>query len=112
MGSRAIRELARVYRLSGSLDLTTHRGVVQVEFASFTATSHVDTHRGTIVLSLPRSSRFDVQAHLEKHAAFESDFQMLTRASRWDRHLGGAVNGGGPTLQVSTHQGNIKLRAK
>ena len=102
-----------VQRLAGPLNLTTHRGEVTVDFASFTGNSVIDTHRGSIELTLPRDSRFDLRTDLGRHASVQTDFSMLTRsASGHGESMHGSVNGGGPTLDVKTYRGDIRLHSR
>lgn len=106
------RGTVKVERLGGPLQLTTHRGDVTVGFAAFTGNSRIDTHRGTIELSLPKESRFNVETDLGKHASVNSDFPMVTRSSnRQSESMQGSVNGGGPTLDIKTFRGNIRLHS-
>ncbi len=106
------RGTVRVERLGGPLQLTTHRGDITVGFASFTGNSTIDTHRGTIELTLPRGSRFNVQADLGRHASVTSDFPVVTRsANRSGESLHGTVNGGGPTLEIKTYRGSVRLHS-
>jgi hypothetical protein len=106
------RGTVRVERLGGPLQLTTHRGDINVGFASFTGNSTIDTHRGTIELTLPRGSRFNVQADLGRHASVTSDFPVVTRsANRSGESLHGTVNGGGPTLGIKTERGSVRLHS-
>ena len=106
------RGTVRVERLSGPLQLTTHRGDVTVGFASFTGKSSIDTHRGTIELTLPKASRFNVETELGKHASVNSDFPLVVRsANRQGESMQGSVNGGGPTLDIKTYRGSIRLHS-
>jgi DUF4097 and DUF4098 domain-containing protein YvlB len=61
------RGTARVHSLGGALRLDSYRGDVSVEFSSFNAESKVTTYRGTIELSMPKSSRLDLEASLGRH---------------------------------------------
>jgi DUF4097 and DUF4098 domain-containing protein YvlB len=106
------RGTVRVERLSGPLQLTTHRGDVTVGFASFNGNSSIGTYRGTIELTLPKSSRFNLQTDLGKHASVNSDFPVVVRsANRQSESMQGNVNGGGPTLDIKTVRGSIRLHS-
>lgn len=105
------RGRVQVARLRGPLHLSTHRGDVAVDFAAFTANSDIDTHRGTIELTLPRDSRFDLRTDTGKHASVQTDFNMMTRSMRRGESMHGSVNGGGPTLDIKTYRGDIRLRS-
>jgi DUF4097 and DUF4098 domain-containing protein YvlB len=102
----------RVVNLAGPLALKMHNGRADVEFASFTASSSVDTHNATVELTLPANSKFDL--HTDGHnSSVNSDFAVLARMSgrRW-QSLEGPVNGGGPSLRLSSHNGNFRLRSR
>ena len=105
------RGTVNVARLSGPLQLTTHRGDATIEFSHFAATA-VDTHSGTIQLLLPRSSGFELDGDTDRHASLTTDFTMITRAQgrRYGSSMHGSVNGGGPTLRITSHRGDIKVR--
>ncbi|HEY4087705.1 MAG TPA: DUF4097 family beta strand repeat-containing protein [Bryobacteraceae bacterium] len=97
--------------LAGALDLDTHNGNVKVQFASLTAPSTVDTHNGDVELTMPSASRFNLQTS-GHNGRVQSDFAITTRnIGRRADNVNGAVNGGGPTLHLTTHNGNFRLRA-
>jgi hypothetical protein len=89
-----------------------HNGHAEVEFAAFTAGSSVDTHNATVELTLPANSKFDL--HTDGHnSTLNSDFAVLTRMSGSRRQsLQGPVNGGGPSLRLSSHNGQFRLRSR
>jgi hypothetical protein len=97
--------------LAGSLDLDTHNGNAKVEFASLTASSSVDIHNGEVELVMPAASKFTL--HTSSHnGRVHSDFAVATRnVGRRGADLDGAVNGGGPALHLTSHNGNFRLRA-
>jgi len=107
------RGTVHVRGLSGPLHLDTHRGEINVEFASFAANSSIKTYRGTVELSMPASSRFDLQSDLGRHGAIDTDFAVMTHTiRRRGESIQGAVNGGGPSLRIETYRGEIRLRKK
>lgn len=106
------RGSVNVHRLAGPIDLTTHRGEISVEFAALTGNSSIETYRGTVELSLPRDSKFDVQADTGKHATVETDFTMMTRSAGRRGEMHGSVNGGGPALRLKTDRGSVTLHAR
>ncbi len=102
----------RVANLSGPLELTMHNGSANVEFASFRASSRVETHNSSVELTLPRDSRFDLRSSTH-HGRVRSDFPIAMRGlGRWNGAVEGSVNGGGPVLRLSSHNGDFRLRAK
>ncbi len=98
--------------LAGSLQLDAHNGDARVEFASFTASSSVDTHDGDVELVLPTNSKFDL--HSTGHnASLQSDFHIMTHAiGQRGGNAVGTVNGGGEVLRINSHNGRFRIRAK
>ncbi len=105
----------RLNGLRGALHLTTYKGNVHAVFASFTGASSVETYKGEIDLSMPRSAGFDLSAKLERRATLDSDFPRTVHSSAHERGYHGsmnfAANGGGPELRVNSFKGTIRLRS-
>jgi hypothetical protein len=103
----------RLHGLTGALRLDNYRGDVQVEFASFTANSSITTYRGNVQLSMPRSSRFDLQTNSGRHGSIATDFSVMARTFvRHGEGVHGTVNGGGPTMRIETDRGDVTLHGK
>ena len=97
--------------LAGALDLDTHNGNARIQFASWTASSSVETHNRDVELTMPATSRFTLQSS-GHNGRVQSDFPIATRMlGKRGAHLHGAVNGGGPALHLTTHNGSFHLRA-
>jgi DUF4097 and DUF4098 domain-containing protein YvlB len=102
----------RVLGLSGPLTLNTHNGDAHVEFASFTGPSSVEMHNGSVELAMPSSSKFELRSNSHK-GGVHSDFPMVTRTmGRHPNNVEATVNGGGPALRLSSHNGSFRLRVK
>ena len=99
--------------LTGPLDLSMHNGWARVEFASFSRDSRIVTHNGWVELALPAASQFTFNSR-GHHVRVDSDFPLARQASYYDRRWGnsGSINGGGPNLEVVTHNGNVRLHSK
>ena len=108
------RGSAHVHGLGGALHVDSHRGDIQVDFSAFTANSSVTNYRGTVELSMPKSSRFDVESNSGRRGSIETDFSVMTRTmSRRGEGIHGTVNGGGgPSLRLETERGDIRVRGK
>jgi hypothetical protein len=102
---------ARLIGLRGGLDLKTYKGDIRASFASFSARSHIDTYKGTIDLTVPRSSGFEMHAELERHASLDCDFPRTLQSDRRQREMRSTVNGGGPELRITSYRGSIRVRA-
>jgi len=95
--------------LDGGAEIETHNGDVRVSYRNFARRSTFETHNGGIEIRLPAGSRFHVNAS-GHHMDVDSDFPTtVTKAPREGRFVGD-VNGGGPELRVSTHNGSLRLR--
>jgi hypothetical protein len=101
-----------VANLDGALNLNMHDGDAHVDFASFTHTSRVSAHNGSTDLTLPASTKFEL--HSIGHRSYvNSDFPVTTRASDFGRHrVDGQVNGGGPELRLTAHNGSFRVHSK
>jgi hypothetical protein len=107
------RGTAHLRALGGALHLDTYRGDAEVEFASFNAASSVKTYRGTVQLSMPKSSRFDLQTNSGRHGSIYTDFAVMRQAAgRRGESNHGSVNGGGPALRIEAERGEIQVHAR
>lgn len=98
----------------GALDLTTHKGDARVEFARLGGDSRLETHKGDVEIVLPKSAAFDLEAHVGRAGRFDSGFAVAEseRTTRRERLYGDRINGGGPRLELSTHNGDLRLSAR
>lgn len=94
--------------LEGAARVETHNGSVQLAFARFSKAVRVSTHNGSIEVRMPQSAAFRIDAE-GHHLSFESDFAATTRGYDSSR-FSGDVNGGGPELRISTHNGSVRIR--
>jgi hypothetical protein len=107
------RGSAHLRGLGGALHLDTYRGDAQVEFSSFTADSSVKTYRGSIELSMPKSSRLDLKTNSGRRGSIYTDFTVVSRAvNRKGESAHGAVNGGGPLLRIDAERGEVQIHAR
>jgi hypothetical protein len=102
----------RVTGLDGRLDLETYKGTARVEFARLAGDVRVETYKGEIELSLPKGAAFTLKADADRHGRIRSDFGVPSQQAASRRSgdaLRGAVNGGGPRLDATTHKGTIRI---
>lgn len=93
---------------AGRANVETHNGDVRVAFSRFDKGSSFQTHNGTIDVRMPAASRFHLDAD-GHHLGFTSDFPIVAQHTHEGRYTGD-VNGGGPELRFSTHNGSLHLR--
>jgi hypothetical protein len=107
------RGSAHIRGQGGPLKLDTYRGDATVEFTSFTANSKITSYRGTVDISIPKTSRFDLQSNSGRRGSVETDFTLMTRTfGRHGEGVHGTVNGGGPMLHIDTERGEVRIHAK
>lgn len=92
----------------GGANIETHNGSVRIAYSGFTKSSRFDTHNGSIDIRMPPEARFHVNAR-GHHLGVSSDFPIVTEGLGKSRYVGN-VNGGGPELRFTTHNGSIRLR--
>jgi hypothetical protein len=101
----------RVVNLGGPLELSSHNGSINVDFASFQG-ANITMHNGSVELALPSASKFNLRTDTH-HTQIQSDLPLLTRTLGGRQgNVEGTVNGGGPGLRFSSHNGQLRLRAK
>lgn len=101
---------AHIDGIQSALTLETYKGNVRAIFTRFAAASRMNTYKGSIDVSLPRASAFDLSSNTHR-GGFDCDFPRTIHATRDLGNVSGAVNGGGPLLRVSSYRGNIRLRS-
>jgi hypothetical protein len=94
--------------LDGGATIESHNGDVRVAYSRFTKPSRIETHNGGIDIRIPAQSRFHVNAS-GHHLGVDSEFPVVVNSMGDSRYVGD-VNGGGPELRVTTHNGSLKLR--
>jgi len=99
----------RVRDLAGAADIETHNGSIDVEFATFAQTSRFSTHNGEVELTLPAASRFTLNADTHRRNDVTSDFPVVIRSSH---PFSAAINGGGPELRFTAHNGGLTLHKR
>jgi hypothetical protein len=100
----------RVRDLAGAADIETHNGDIDVEFASFAKTSRLTTHNGDVEVAMPAASRLTLSANAHRRNPVSSDFPLLIRTSH--PILAATINGGGPELRFTAHNGELMLRKR
>lgn len=102
---------ARIGGLQRAVRLKTYKGDIRATFSKFSNQTFVDTYRGTVELSIPRASAFDIRAKIQRHANFECDFPRTIQTSQGGYNFHGSVNGGGPELRINSYRGSIHVRS-
>lgn len=92
----------------GGVDVDAHNADVRVAFARFMRASSIETHNGEIDIHMPNDAHFNLNAR-GHHLDMRSDFAVLAREFSRESYVGN-VNGGGPELRLTTHNGSLRLK--
>lgn len=107
---------ARIETHNGSVDLVdvdggarveTHNGSVRLVFANVARPSRIETHNGSADVVVPASARLTVKVDGHRTGAISSDLPMTVKATGSTSTA--IVNGGGPELEFTTHNGSMHL---
>lgn len=69
------------------------------------------SHSGTITLTIPADSAFDLDAKTFS-GSISSDFEITMSGKISKKRIRGSVNGGGAELEVNTFSGSVRLKKK
>lgn len=102
----------QIDRHEGAMDVRTHKGEIHAAFARFSHASRFQTYKGTVEVSVPKDSRFDLEADGGRRGEVDSDFAVAStrRSRRGGESMHGSVNGGGPTLSFESSRGTFRLK--
>jgi hypothetical protein len=92
----------------GELDVDNHDAEVDVSFAALDDEVEIETHDGRATLRLPAGTAFTIDADLGDDADLDGDFDLAAFRDE-DNDYRGDVNGGGPRIQLSAHDGDFRL---
>lgn len=97
----------------GSLEASTTNGAIRAELQEVAEgrSMRLRTTNGSIRLTLPRSARVSVEATTTNGGISLDDLPADVR-SKTRRRLEADVNGGGPTLRLSTTNGGIRISGR
>jgi hypothetical protein len=106
---------AEIENIFGGIDLETYKGTVHVSFSKIKNDSRFETYKGMITVAIPKDNGFDLRTNFEKRVDFTTDFDVeaIDRDKKHHHYdYRGNVNGGGPTLELISDKGDIRLKAK
>jgi DUF4097 and DUF4098 domain-containing protein YvlB len=94
----------------GPVTLTTSNGGVDIKLGSAAqSTVKAETSNGGITLRMPASAGAHVRAVTSSHSKVSSDFDVRKEGNNSESHLEGVVGAGGPSVDLTTSQGSIRL---
>jgi Putative adhesin len=96
-------------RVQGSVDITNHRGSVELTHTPPMDAISIQNEKGSVDLGLPNGARFELHAQT-RNGDMENDFGLSSEESGDVKSLRGTVAGGGPTVTISTTDGDVTVR--
>ena len=104
----------RVTGAAGSLRVDTYKGDVSVAMAGLPRGASVETYKGRVEVSVPKGTPLSLDGETHRGsidvAGLGSPAAVTTRDRRHGGSVAGPVNGGGPSIRLSTYKGTIRLR--
>lgn len=101
----------RLERLEGPVTIKSHRADVRADLVRLSGSNRIETHRGEIELTVPASSRFNLDVDLDRRSNLRSEFPVSRSRDRDGHKFRVPVNGGdGATLRLKSHRGDFVLR--
>ena len=96
-------------RVAGDISVTNRNGSVDITSAPPLGNVAVENRNGSVNVSVPEQAGFTVQAETTNGDA-ENDFSIPVQENDNRRNFGGIVGKGGPTVRITTTQGDIALK--
>jgi DUF4097 and DUF4098 domain-containing protein YvlB len=96
-------------RVAGDISVTNRNGSVDVTGAPPLGNLTVQNRNGSVDVTVPEQSSFTVQADTT-NGDVDNDFSLATEGNDTHKNFGGMVGKGGPTLRITTSQGDISLK--
>jgi len=100
--------------LNGGLWFEAHDGSATASFSALSDDVVADTHDGDVTLTLPADAGFSLNTDVDDDADLTSTFDLApVREAEDDAvHYRGDVNGGGPAIRLTSHDGTVALRSR
>jgi DUF4097 and DUF4098 domain-containing protein YvlB len=96
-------------RISGDISVTNRNGSVDLTGAPPLGNITIQNRNGSVDLTVPEHSGFTVQADTT-NGDLDNDFSLPTEGTDTHKTFTGTVGKGGPTLRITTSQGDISLK--
>jgi DUF4097 and DUF4098 domain-containing protein YvlB len=96
-------------RVSGDISVTNRNGSVDITSAPPLGNIAVENRNGSVNVSVPEQANFIVQAETTNGDA-ENDFSIPVQENDNRKTFGGVVGKEGPTVRITTTQGDIALK--
>jgi hypothetical protein len=97
--------------MAGKISAHTTNGAVVMDLATVADSVEARTTNGAVTLTVPEDAKADVTATVTNGAISISGLKLeTTEQSR--RKIEGKINGGGPSIELHTTNGGVRIRAK
>jgi DUF4097 and DUF4098 domain-containing protein YvlB len=96
-------------RISGDISVTNRNGSVDVTGAPPLGNITIQNRNGSVDVTVPEHADFTVQADTT-NGDVDNDFSLSTEGGDNHKNFAGTVGKGGPTLRITTSQGDISLK--
>jgi DUF4097 and DUF4098 domain-containing protein YvlB len=95
----------------GSVVAYSHNGRVTVSFRNITAGKPMSftSMNGNVDVTLPPAAKAELKMRTDNGGIY-TDFDLQLKSGSGDRQYSGTINGGGPSFELRSHNGNIYLR--
>ena len=96
-------------RVAGDITVTNRNGSIDLTAAPALGNISAEDRNGSLRVTLPTGSGFSVEA-ATTDGNVESEFDLSTANQKSDKVLRGLVGTGGPTVRLTTREGDITIR--
>ena len=96
-------------RVQGAVEISDRNGSVELTHPAPLDVLSIENHDGSVDVGLPGDSGFDLDART-RDGDMENDFGLSARHAEGGNTLQGRVAGGGPTVTISTTDGDVTVR--
>jgi DUF4097 and DUF4098 domain-containing protein YvlB len=96
-------------RIAGDVAVTNKNGTIDLTAAPAIGNISLEDRNGDIKATLPEKASFSVQANTTDGDT-ETDFALPTTDKDDHKSISGAVGSGGPTVRITTVNGDIEIR--
>src|SRR5262245_58806932 len=99
--------------LAGDVEARSTNGGVVIDLAKVSS-GHVKLHttNGGVTLTLPETAKADLSASVTNGGISIGEFQGLDVAEKSRRHFEARLNGGGPSVELQTTNGGLRIRPR
>ena len=96
--------------LAGSAKVETHNGSIRLAYVQYTAPARIATHNGSCTVTVPPASRMTLRADTHTNRPITSNLPVAV-SSRGSEYVA-TLNGGGPELRFTAHNGSLELSGR